>query len=518
MGSAIRVAVIGCGYWGKNLVRNFSEQGVLYAVCDEKKVVAKEMAETYDVKALTFNEVIESNVDAVVIASPASKHAEHVKQSLLAGKHVFVEKPIAISVKDAEELCLIANKVNKKLMVGHLLQYHPAYQKLKQLVLGNKLGKLQYIYSNRLSLGKIRTEENVLWSFAPHDISMVLGIVDSEPAQVWSSGSSFFDKEIEDTATLHLLFKNGLKAHVFASWFHPYKEQRFVVIGDKSIAVFDDCLPWDKKLQLYNHKVKWENSFPVIEKSNPIPVDLTEVEPLKNECQHFLNSIIENKNPLTSGEEGLKVLRVLDAAEISLKKKGSVNLELKDNSYFVHETAIVDSGCVVGAGTKIWHFSHILKGTKIGENCVIGQNVMIGPDVVVGARCKIQNNVSLYNGVVLEDGVFCGPSCVFTNVNNPRSEIERKDEFRKTYVRKGVTIGANATIVCGVELGKYSFVGAGAVVTKNVKPHALVVGNPARQIGWMSHSGNRLGEDLLCPLENRKYRLNSDNELEEVIS
>ena len=321
MGRDVRVAVIGCGYWGKNLVRNFFELGVLEAVCDEQKVVAKEMAETYNVKALTFNEVIESNVDAVVIASPASKHAEHVKQSLLAGKHVFVEKPIAISVKDAEELCLIANKVNKNLMVGHLLQYHPAYQKLKQLVLGNKLGKLQYIYSNRLSLGKIRTEENVLWSFAPHDISMVLGIVDSEPAQVWSSGSSFFDKEIEDTATLHLLFKNGLKGHVFASWFHPYKEQRFVVIGDKSIAVFDDCLPWDKKLQLYNHKVKWENSFPIIEKSNPINVELTEVEPLKNECQHFLNSIIENKNPLTSGEEGLKVLRVLDAAETSLKKK-----------------------------------------------------------------------------------------------------------------------------------------------------------------------------------------------------
>ena len=514
----IRVAVIGCGYWGKNLVRNFFELGVLHAVCDEKEVVAKEMAKTYNVKALSLTEVAESNIDAVVISSPAFKHAEHVKRFLLSGKHVFVEKPLAINVKDAEELCAIANKVDKKLMVGHLLQYHTAYQKLKQLVSENKLGKLQHIYSNRLSVGKIRTEENVLWSFAPHDISMVLGIVGSDPEQVWSTGSSFFNKEIEDVATLHLSFKDNLKAHVFVSWFHPYKEQRFVVVGDKSIAVFDDCLSWDKKLQFYNHKVKWENSFPMIDKSNPIAIELPEIEPLKNECQHFLNSIIENRNAITFGEEGLKVLRVLDAAELSLKKKIAINLKTENHNYFIHETAIVDSDCQIGSETKIWHFSHILKGVKIGKNCVIGQNVMIGPDVVVSDCCKIQNNVSLYKGVVLEDGVFCGPSCVFTNVNNPRSEIERKDEFKKTYIRKGVTIGANATIICGVELGRYSFIGAGAVVTKDVKPHAVVVGNPAHQIGWMSHSGNRLGENLICPLEKRKYRLNSNNELEEIIS
>ena len=517
MNNTIKVAVIGCGYWGKNLVRNFFELGALQAICDENEAVAQQMAETYKVKSLTLAQVAESKIEAVVIASPAFKHAEHVKQFLLAGKHVFVEKPLAINVQDAEELCVIAKKVGRKLMVGHLLQYHPAYQKLKQLVLENELGKLQHIYSNRLGVGKIRTEENVLWSFAPHDISMILGIVGNSPEQVLSTGSSFFNKEIEDTAMLHLSFKNNLKAHIFVSWFHPYKEQRLVVIGDKSMAIFDDCLPWDKKLQLYNHKVKWENDVPMIEKFNPISVELPEVEPLRNECQHFLNMIIQDKQATSCGEEGLRVLRVLDAAETSLKKKATIDLKTKDENYFVHPTAIVDGGCTIDAGTKIWHFSHILQGTKIGTNCVVGQNVMIGPDVEVGDLCKIQNNVSLYKGVVLEEGVFCGPSSVFTNVNNPRSEIERKDEFKKTYIRKGVTIGANATIICGVELGRYSFIGAGAVVTKNVKPHALVVGNPARQVGWMSHSGNRLGEDLLCPLEKRKYRINSDNELEEVI-
>ena len=188
------------------------------------------------------------------------------------------------------------------------------------------------------------------------------------------------------------------------------------------------------------------------------------------------------------------------------------------NKYYIHPSSYIENNVEIGEGTKIWHFCHILPNTKIGKNCVIGQNCVIGPNVTIGDNCKIQNNVSIYEGVILHNNVFVGPSAVFTNVINPRAFINKKNEFKITLVREGSTIGANATIVCGVELGKYSFVGAGAVVTKNVKPHALVVGNPARQIGWMSHSGNRLGEDLLCPLENRKYRLNSDNELEEVIS
>lgn len=183
---------------------------------------------------------------------------------------------------------------------------------------------------------------------------------------------------------------------------------------------------------------------------------------------------------------------------------------------FVHESAVVDQPCQIGAGTKIWHFSHVLTGAVIGENCVFGQNVMVGQDVIIGDRCKIQNNVSLYTGVELEDGVFCGPSCVFTNVNNPRAEIERKDEFLPTKVRRGVTIGANATIVCGVELGAYSFVAAGAVVTKDVPPFALVAGVPAQRIGWMSHAGERLGPDLTCPRTGQRYAEVAANELHDV--
>lgn len=179
----------------------------------------------------------------------------------------------------------------------------------------------------------------------------------------------------------------------------------------------------------------------------------------------------------------------------------------EDRNYFVHESAYLEKGVTIGAGTQIWCFCHILENAQIGAGCMIGQNVVIDAGTSIGNRCKIQNNVSIYKGVVLSDGVFCGPSCVFTNVLNPRAEIERKDEIKKTLVGRGATIGANATIICGVELGEYCLIGAGATVTKDVLPHALVVGNPAKQVGWVSHAGEILKEDLICPREKRQYYL-----------
>ena len=183
--------------------------------------------------------------------------------------------------------------------------------------------------------------------------------------------------------------------------------------------------------------------------------------------------------------------------------------------YFVHESAYVDDDCNIGTGTRIWHFSHVMSGAQIGENCVLGQNVNVGSRAVIGNGVKIQNNVSVYDDVILEDDVFCGPSCVFTNVMNPRAFMERKTEYTKTVVGKGASIGANATIVCGVTLGRYCFVGAGSVVTKNVADYALVVGAPARQIGWMSKAGVRLGRDLVCPETGQRYQ-KTDTGIEEV--
>lgn len=184
---------------------------------------------------------------------------------------------------------------------------------------------------------------------------------------------------------------------------------------------------------------------------------------------------------------------------------------------FIHESSYVDDNVAIGSGSKVWHFSHILANSQIGEDCSLGQNVVIGPSVVVGNRVKIQNNVSVYEGVTLEDGVFCGPSCVFTNVNNPRSEIVRKDEYRKTTVKRGASIGANATIICGHDLGEYCFIAAGAVVTKEVPAYALMAGTPARRIGWISKAGGRLGEDFICPIDGTAYRQVTPNEIEEMV-
>lgn len=511
-----KISVIGCGYWGKNLVRNFAELGYLSSVCDENQELAKAASEQYGVPALSLDQVLKSDVDAIVIAVPAVQHYELTQKALKARKHVFVEKPLALKVEDAQHLCDLALQFDRVLMVGHLLQYHPAFLELKYLISKGNLGRLQYIYSNRLNLGKFRTEENILWSFAPHDISMILGIAGDSPETVYATGACQLNPRIHDVTTTHLSFKNGIQAHIFVSWLHPYKEQKLVVVGDRGMAVLDDGLPWGEKLKLYPHQVTWLKGLPQPEKADVVNVPIEVSEPLKLECQHFIDCIKNTQKPRTDGHEGLRVLQVLDAAQRSLHSGAAISLTDKVLPYYMHETAWADNGCEIGKGTKIWHFSHILKGTKIGKDCVIGQNVMIGPDVIVGDQCKIQNNVSLYKGVILEDGVFCGPSCVFTNVHNPRAEIERKDEFRETYVERGVTIGANATIICGNRLGAYSLIGAGAVVTKEVKPHAVMVGNPAKQIGWVSHAGEKLGDDLICSREGRRYQITIKGDLEEI--
>ena len=273
-----------------------------------------------------------------------------------------------------------------------------------------------------------------------------------------------------------------------------------MVVGEKQMAVFDDTAPWDEKLILYPHTIDWMENIPVAHRAEGQQVKVAQDEPLRAECAHFLDCMKSRQKPRTDGEEGLRVLRILNASQASLEQEQKIIITEQPSpkqAWSAHETAIVDDGVEIGENTRIWHFSHIIKDSKIGKNCNIGQNVVVGPNVEIGNGCKIQNNVSVYEGIILEDNVFCGPSMVFTNVYNPRCEIPRKNEYRKTLVRKGATIGANATIVGGITIGSYAFIGAGAVVNRNVPDFALVVGNPARQIGWMS----RYGEQMPLPLE-----------------
>jgi UDP-2-acetamido-3-amino-2,3-dideoxy-glucuronate N-acetyltransferase len=518
------LALIGAGYWGKNLARNFHQLGALAMVCDASDEILAQQAQACPGIRTTksFEETLsDPSITRIAIAAPAARHYELSKRALAAGKDVFVEKPLALASKEGEELAELAEEKGLILMVGHLLQYHPCVRAIQRLLAQGELGKLQYITSNRLNLGKIRREENALWSFAPHDLSVILSLVGGElPDQVRCIGEAFLNSGVADVTLTTMRFPGGVNAHVHVSWINPFKEQKLTVVGSHAMLVFDDTLPWKDKLVLYRQPLVWSGGHvPETKKSNGELVEIPQEEPLKIECNHFLECCDQRKAPITDGREGLRVLQVLNAAQRSLDANGKafdpslVTGHLSHSAFFSHSTAIVDGEAKIGAGSKIWHFSHVMAGAELGEKCNIGQNVVVSPGVKLGRNVKVQNNVSIYTGVICEDDVFLGPSMVFTNINNPRSAVVRRDQYVTTLIRKGSSIGANATIVCGNELGEYCFIGAGSVVTKPVKPFALMAGNPARQIGWMSRHGEKLelslaGDgDAVCPATGEKYEV-----------
>ncbi len=519
----IRVAVVGGGHWGRNLVRSFAGLGALAAIVEPDAARAGALAAEHGSEVLTFEQVLDDPaIGAVAIATPAATHAALAGRALRAGKDVFVEKPLALDVGEARTLVRLAAGIGRRLMVGHLLQYHPAFVALKAFVQSGALGRISYVHSNRLSLGKVRREEDVLWSFAPHDISMMIALLGEAPDRVQAFTAPILHPEIGDACQVQLAFPSGIRAHVFASWLHPFKEQRLVVTGDRGMAVFEDSAAEPgRRLLHYPHRIDWAGGVPTPVRGEAVPLPYEAGEPLRLECAHFLACCADRRTPLTDGEEGLRVLQVLAAATASLddyKPRGAPTTLLEDRypDVSIHESAIIADNARIGAGTRIWHFCHVLGHVTIGRNCSLGQNVVVGPRVTIGDGVRIQNNVSVFEGVTLEDHVFCGPSCVFTNVLNPRAEVPRKAEYRPTLVRKGATIGANATIVCGNTLGTYAFVAAGAVVTKDVPDFALVAGVPARRIGWMSHVGLRLGPDLVCAETGRRYRETGPDRLEEI--
>jgi UDP-2-acetamido-3-amino-2,3-dideoxy-glucuronate N-acetyltransferase len=510
------VGVVGCGYWGRNLVRNFAELGSLAAICDVEPASLEELRRKYSVFATgNFTEMLAvPGMPAVVIAAPAAQHYALAKEALLAGKDVFVEKPLALHLAEGEELVQLARKQKRILMVGHLLHYHPAIIELHRMVREGDLGRVEYISSSRLNLGKLRTEEDILWSFAPHDISAILHLLEESPTRVAAQGSSYLNHPISDVTLTIMNFASGVKAHIFVSWLHPFKEQKLVVVGDRKMAVFDDTRA-DDKLILYPHRIDWVNRVPVARKAEGEVVPLSQNEPLRTECLHFLECVRDRQTPNTDGENGLRVLRILHAAGRSIREHGQpIAMDAKvEPRYYVDPSAIVDEPCEIGEGTKIWHFSHVMANCTIGSKCNLGQNVHVASGVRIGNNVKIQNNVSLYTGVELEDDVFCGPSMVFTNVTTPRSHVNRRSEYSRTLVRRGATLGANCTIVCGTTIGEYAFIGAGAVVTKSVPDYAMMAGVPARKIGWACQCGVRLeesGAEWVCASCSKSYVLSGD--------
>ena len=321
-----KVALVGCGYWGKNLCRNFSALGALGMVVDSTEsgqATAKKLDPQVSVSSAIEDALGDPAVHAIALATPAETHADLAIRAMESGKDVFVEKPMALTLDDAERMRDVSVREGRILMVGHLLEYHPAVIKLRELIDANELGGINYIYSNRLNFGKVRTEENALWSFAPHDVAVILRLFGESPIEVSATGGSYLTKGLADVTVSNLRFSNESRAHIFVSWLHPFKEQRLVVVGDNKMAIFNDIAPYGEKLLLYPQTVEFEDEIPVLKKEDALFVDHSDTEPLREECRHFLDCVDTRQQPLTDAQSGINVLKVLHACQASIDKNGT---------------------------------------------------------------------------------------------------------------------------------------------------------------------------------------------------
>tara|TARA_Y100001934_G_scaffold269629_1_gene353348 strand:- start:1516 stop:2508 length:993 start_codon:yes stop_codon:yes gene_type:complete len=319
------VALVGCGYWGKNLCRNFCALNSLSLIVDATEVGranAHSIAPETNFSSKFEDALDDPAIHAIVLATPAQTHASLAIRAMQAGKDVFVEKPMALTLEDAEAMRMVSIQTNRVLMVGHLLEYHPAVLKLRELIDASELGEINYIYSNRLNFGKVRTEENALWSFAPHDVAVILRLMDQSPVEVSATGGSYLTKGLADVTVSNLRFANDSRAHVFVSWLHPFKEQRLVVVGDRKMAILNDVAPYGEKLMVYPNSVQFEGKLPILKKEDANFVHHLETEPLLEECRHFLNCVSSREEPLTDAMSGIEVLKVLNACQISIRCNG----------------------------------------------------------------------------------------------------------------------------------------------------------------------------------------------------
>ena len=491
MSESPKVAVIGAGNWGMNHVRVFHRLGALGAVVDASEETRGFVEEKYgDVPVYADYRAVLADpaIAGVVVATPVPTHYSIAADALRAGKDVLVEKPLTRSVEEAEVLLGLAKASDRVLMVGHLLLFKPAVQKLIESIKSGLIGDLCYIEMRRTKLGRVRRQENVLWSFATHDIAVLLEMVGELPQSIWAGGQAVIQPQVEDNVHLSLMFFKEIQAHIQVSWLWPEDERRTVVVGSEGMLTYDE-----HEDRLWLHEKGVNGDLEVWEKElKELPFEKGDA--LEGEARHFLYCIKERKQPLASGNKGLEVVKILKEAGEAMKKwkkSHSDNLANEyEKEYFVHESAFIDEGVKIGKGTQIWHFCHVMPEAEIGERCKLGQNVFVGRKVRIGNNVKIQNNVSVYQGVTLEDDVFCGPSMVFTNDLNPRSVYPKgADNYVPTLVKKGASLGANATVLCGVTIGENAFIGAGAVVTKDVPDHAVVKGNPAKVSGWACECG-----------------------------
>jgi len=497
-----KVCVIGAGYWGRNHIKTLDSLHCLGGVVENDKKIVDELKEVYPQIPFyeRYEEAVQKDFDGYTIATPAETHYEIAQYLLKQKKHVLVEKPLALNSDEAYELNSLAIQNRVNLMVGHLLLFHPAIRKIKELIENGKIGKVQYLYSNRLNLGTIRKEENILWSFAPHDISIFQFLLKNRPIEIISRGGAFIQPNIDDSTLTIFRYPQNIVAHIFVSWLHPFKEHRLVVIGSRGMLSFEDSSR-EKQILFYEKGIDWVKGEPVRRDGPTEVIPYDPAMPLMEELRYFIKHLNGDTVKISDGQNGIDVLEILEEATHSLLRGSEVIIDRrssdkKPKEYFIHSTAILDDHVKIGEGTKIWQFSHIQSNAEIGENCVLGQNVYVGNNVKIGKNCKIQNNASIYEGVILEDFVFCGPSMVFTNIKDPRCEFPQKGKgsYKNTLIKYGASIGANSTIVCGNTIGRFAFIAAGAVITKDVSDYALMAGVPAKRVDWVSRHGAKLLE------------------------
>ena len=517
----IRLGLVGAGRWGANHARALCDLGVLRVICDTDASVLERARERFpEVETTTDIESLDAiDLDGVVLATPAKTHAALCRRFLEAGRHVFVEKPLALAPDEARQLARIARTTQRVLQVGHILEFHPARRVIAQLHQEGRLGQLVSARLVRVNLGTIRDTEDVLFSFAPHDISFLLALAGGMPTRVSASGFDLFQRGIPDTASVVLDFPGGFHAQVTVSWLEPEKEHRSILVGRKGMLVWNDTAGSRSLTFRESFGVVGPNAPPQVVRGSPLEIEVPSGEPLVEELREFVRCIETGSRPVTDGEQGLAVLTVLEACKRSIRAGRVIVMEEMNRDYFVHESSVLASDATVGKGTKIWHFCHVMGGAILGEGVSVGQNGFIAGGTRIGSGCRLQNNVSIYEGVELEEDVFVGPSAVFTNVRNPRSFVNRKSEYSTTHVGRGATIGANATIVCGVRIGAFAFVAAGAVVTRDVPPFALVRGVPATLAGFVCKCGEVLrfdGTNACCARCTKNYVQESEDRLRPV--
>ena len=494
------ICVVGGGEWGEIHIRALHAMGCLRGIVECRESRLAELVGRYrSVRGYAcIEESFGEAYDGYILATPADTHFELGASLLREGKNVLIEKPFALTSEHSGMLVELAASRSCRLMAGHQQLFHPAITRIHQLIGEGIIGKVLYAYSTRLSFGMVREHENVLWSFAAHDISVFNYILGGMPQDIVADGGCFLKQGIDDMAAFTLSYYHNIKAHIFVSWLHPFKQHRLVIVGEEGMLAFDDAST-DANIYFHKKKIRWDEEQLLVTDEGARPIRYERTAALRNELEYFVGHL-DSEISVCDGQSGHETVCLLEKISEKMVIRKTEVAHIGGTAFFVHESACIDREVIIGTGTKVWHYSHVQKGARIGSGCMIGQNVYIAVNVRIGNNVRIQNNVSVYEGVELEDHVFCGPSAVFTNMKAPRCKYlgSGGEAYGRTHVRIGASIGANATIVCGNTIGRYAFVAAGAVVVSDVLDYELVMGVPARHAGWMCECGGRLSGSLIC--------------------